>query len=456
MPVNELARTTISGWGRYPKLETLLRRPDSLASLQDQLADSGTHSSIARGLGRSYGDTAVNPFGQTILMQGLNRILGFDETTGTLCCEAGVTLEQIIDRFLPRGWFLHVVPGTKYVTLGGAIANDIHGKNHYCDGTFCQAVKSFKLLCANGQIVNCSCADNSDIYWATIGGMGLTGVITQVELVLRRVPSAYINSFTVKAKDLDGTLAAFENFESDYQYTAAWIDCLGSNRSLGRSIIFFGNHAQMNDLPAQQRLSPFYLPINAQYEMTFDLPNRFLNRYSIATFNKLYWLMHQAKPEKSLVNCLKFFFPLDRLQSWNRLYGRKGFIQYQCVLPWAVGRESLLRILQLQADENQEVFLAVLKRLGDEHGFLSFPKKGYTLAIDLPVSDSLLPFIARLNQIVTESGGRVYLAKDAYMKPDEFRSMYPHYPQWRSIKNQIDPENLFRSALSDRLQLGFE
>jgi decaprenylphospho-beta-D-ribofuranose 2-oxidase len=448
------ASSLTTGWGRYPACTTVLRRPESSAALNECLKSLEFNSSLARGLGRSYGDAAVNPDGQTILMERMNRMLMFDESNGIVRCEPGVTIQDLIETFLPRGWFPAVVPGTKHVTVGGAIAGDIHGKNHHCDGTFCNSVRSFKLLCANGQLVDCSQENNTDLFWATAGGMGLTGLITEVEFALQKIPSSYIQSLTVKAKDLDEALAAFDRFEAGYQYSAAWIDCLSSNRSLGRSVLFFGNHAQLNDLTPQQKTAPFYLPVRADFEIMFDAPSHLLNKFSGRAFNEFYWMMHTNSQENKLVNCLGFFFPLDRLGSWNRLYGRKGFVQYQCVLPLLDGRESLIKLLQLLAQEKQDVFLAVLKRFGAEHGLLSFPKPGYTLTLDMPVTDSLFPFITRLNQVVCSSGGRVYLAKDAFLKPDEFRSMYPHYSQWLSIKNKIDPNNMFRSALSDRLNLG--
>ncbi len=451
---NFVAKKILSGWGRYPAHETVLKRPESLAALKECLTFPGIDSSLGRGVGRSYGDAAVNPGGQTILMERLNRMLAFNEKTGILCCEPGVTIEGLINTFLPRGWFPAVVPGTKFVTIGGAIASDIHGKNHHCDGTFCNSVKSFKLLCANKQVVDCSQEKNSDLYWATIGGMGLTGIITEVELALQKVPTSYIKSLTVKAKNLDETLAVFDRFEPDYQYSAAWIDCLSAKNSLGRSVLFFGNHAQMSDLTPQQKSAPFLLPKSCQYEVMFDSPSQVLNKFSIAAFNQFYWMMHAKQFEEKVVNCLRFFFPLDKLRSWNRLYGKNGFVQYQCVLPLLAGRESLITLLQLLTVEKREVFLAVLKRFGAEKGLLSFPTPGYTLTLDMPVRDDLLPFITRLNQIVCNSGGRVYLAKDAYLTPQDFRSMYPNYPKWLAIKNKIDPDNLFRSALSDRLQLG--
>jgi FAD/FMN-containing dehydrogenase len=410
-------------------------------------------SALARGLGKSYGDAAVNPLGLTVLMERLNRILSFDNKQGVVQCEAGVTIADLIHTFLPQGWFPLVVPGTQDVTVGGAIASDIHGKNHHREGSFSQAVKGFSMLLANGDTVNCSREDNADLFWATIGGMGLTGFILDVELSLQKVSSAYINSCLLKGRDLEHTLRLFDQLEPKYQYSVAWLDCLAPAKELGRSILFFGNHAELKDLSTNEKASPFPTFSDGQLSVPFDMPSGLLNKTSISLFNQLYWSVHQQNENNRIIDCMKFFFPLDKLGSWNRFYGRKGFTQYQCVVNLAHGQEILTKILTLSAKHGMSSFLTVLKRFGPETGILSFPKAGYTLTLDLPISEGLLSFINSLNDLVIAGEGRVYLAKDAYLSPDYFKTMYPNYKKWQAIKSKFDPNQIFSSALSNRIGL---
>jgi len=445
------SKTLVSGWGKYPAYETILSRPESISSLKSSL--NADKPLLARGFGKSYGDAAVNPFGLTVLMERLNRILSFRNESGVVKCESGVTIADLIHTFLPQGWFPLVVPGTQQITIGGAIASDIHGKNHHRDGSFSQAVKGFSILLANGDIVNCSREDNADLFWATVGGMGLTGFILDVELSLQKVSSSYINSNLLKGRDLEHTLQLFDRLEPKYQYSVAWLDCLAPAKQLGRSILFFGNHAQFADLSPNEKASPFPSFSSGQLSVPFDMPSGLLNNTSISLFNQLYWLGHQQNENSRIIDCMKFFFPLDKLGSWNRFYGRKGFTQYQCVVNLSNGQEILTKILTLSAKHNMSSFLTVLKRFGPETGILSFPKSGYTLTLDLPISEGLLSFINSLNELVISGEGRVYLAKDAYLSPEYFKTMYPNYKKWQAIKSKFDPNQIFRSALSDRIGL---
>ncbi|WP_088242468.1 FAD-binding oxidoreductase [Calothrix rhizosoleniae] len=443
----------LSGWGRYPVIKSYLQRPEKISSFSEIVQESKDISVIPRGAGRSYGDAALNPKGHTILTERLNRMLAFDQQTGILRCEAGVTIKEILEVFAPRGWFPAVTPGTKFVTIGGAIAFDVHGKNHHLDGAFSRHVKSLTLILASGEVVECSSQENSDLFWATVGGMGLTGIITEVELALCPIQTAYIQSHKLKANNLDEAIALFTEYEPQYQYSVAWIDCLASGRSLGRSILMLGNHAQVDELDSKQRNQPLQIQSKPRFKVPFDLPAGLLNRYTISTFNGLYFARQRSRQVQSIIDYDSFFYPLDFLWDWNRLYGKQGFVQYQFVVPLETSREALLKVLQLCSHKGWGSFLAVLKRLGSHSGWLSFPMPGYTLALDMPVKPGIWEFLEQLDQIVIQYGGRVYLAKDARLSPEAFRSMYPSFPKWLEVKSKVDPYNHFSSAVSRRLQI---
>lgn len=452
LSASALPKMLVGGWGRYPLIETVLLRPESVAGLASAVAEPHFESKLGRGLGRAYGDAAVNGRGATILTEKLNRMLDFDQTSGVLRCEAGVSIEDLIETFMPRGWYPLVVPGTKFVTIGGAIASDIHGKNHHRDGSFVNAVRSFNLLTANGDLINCSRAHEPDLFWATVGGMGLTGIIVDVELKLQRIASSYIKCRSIRTRNLSETLDCFSQLEPEFQYSVAWIDCLAGKSQLGRGIVMFGNHAELEDLNPSQRSQPFFVAGKQAINVPFDLPGFLLNRYSIGAFNQCFYWAHPARDRERLVPYEPYFFPLDRIRSWNRLYGKAGFVQYQCVVP--VGREgAIAKMLELSSQYGMSSFLAVLKRFGPERGLLSFPKAGVTLTLDMPVRPKLFELIARLNDVVLQSEGRVYLAKDSYLTAEHFRIMYPNYRRWLAIKSKVDPGYVFRSALAERLAL---
>jgi len=448
-----LPQQPLTGWGRYPVRSCTLQRPEKIADLTASLS-LPIPSLLLRGWGRSYGDAALNPSGQTILTERLNRMIAFDEQTGILRCEAGVTFEDLLRVFVPRGWFPSVTPGTKFVTMGGAIAFDVHGKNHHVDGSFARHVRSFNLVLASGETITCSRTENSDCFWATVGGMGLTGMITEVEITLRRIPTAYIQGHHIKAKNIEEAIALFERYESDYQYSVAWIDCLASGAALGRSILMLGNHAQVADLSPNQRSQPLAVQPPRRFQVFFDPPNTLLNHTTVSLFNSLYFNRQRSREVHKMIDYDTFFYPLDFLWDWNRLYGKRGFVQYQCVIPQAVSREALTEMLTLYSQKGWGSFLAVLKRLGEQaSGWLSFPMAGYTLALDMPIQPGLWEFLAQLDDLVVRYGGRVYLAKDACLSAAAFRAMYPDFPQWLAVKSAIDPDNRFTSALAERLEI---
>ncbi len=442
-------KMTLSGWGNYPANQAIVERPERFHQLHVDAKNI-----IARGLGRSYGDAALNTDRDVILMERLNRFLAFDEKTGVLKAEAGTSLEEILETFIPRGWFLPVTPGTKYVTLGGCLAADIHGKNHHVDGTFGAHVNEFELLLANGSKRRCSPKQNPELFWGTVGGMGLTGIITEMALQLIPIETAYMQVQHHFAKNLDAVLAILENKQLDDRYSVAWIDCLSGGENFGRSIVMNAHHAAKKDLPAHIS-DPYQIKASKKISLPFYFPAWALNSWSVRAFNSLYCKIQKSKTSPFLLDYDRYFYPLDSINHWNRLYGKQGFLQYQFVVPFKTAQEALHVILGEFVKSKRASFLAVLKRFGSEsEGFLSFPKEGYTLALDLPISGpELFPFLDHLDNLVLKYEGRGYLAKDARMQPETFRSMYPRFNAWQKIKADVDPEDKFSSDLSRRLRM---
>ncbi len=440
-------RTRVSGWGRHPVGMTELRRPERLSDLHDLMSNGA--SVVARGLGRSYGDASFNSSGTTILMGRLNRLLSFDPSSGVLECEAGVTIAEILEHFVPRGFFPPVVPGTKFVTMGGALACDVHGKNHHKDGSLSRHVLDFTLLTPSGERVLCSRDQNADLFWATVGGMGLTGIVTRLRLELLPVESPYVLVDYDRAKDLDGALQLFDDSDDDYTYSVAWLDGLASGRRLGRSVLMRGTSAPGDESRA-------WKAAGRSVSVPEGFPGFLLNKASIRAYNTYFYRKHPRKARERLVHYEPFFFPLDGLRNWNRLYGRRGFLQYQFVVPYQGGRDALVKILELFTRSSPGVFLAVLKRFGpvaSEH-LLSFPMPGYTLALDVPWRGTRISeLLTRADEIVGDLGGRVYLGKDARLAPGSFRTMYPALEKWLAIKTAADPENKITSDLARRLKL---
>jgi FAD/FMN-containing dehydrogenase len=442
-------RKTIAGWGRFPRAECELFRPEKQRELQSLTQERSTL--LARGLGRSYGDAALNE-SATILQERFNHFLKFDDATGILECEGGVSLAEIIDVFLPRGWFLPVSPGTKFVTVGGALACDIHGKNHHAVGAFSNFVEAFDLLVASGETLRCSHTENAAAFWATVGGMGLTGIITRAQLRLLQVQSAYIKVETERLENLNATLSRFESDEN-YQYSVAWIDCLATGNSLGRAVLMRGHHAAPHELstPGAQS-APLESPSKRSKIVPLDFPDFALNPFSVKAFNAAYYAAHPTKT--SIVDFDSFFYPLDTIENWNRIYGARGFIQYQVALPRETSRAGLTQLLEKISSSGHASFLAVLKTFGKANAApLSFPFAGHTLALDIPMTDDLPNFVRELDAITLKNNGRVYLAKDALLSPENFRKMYPRYEEWRAVKTQLDPDEKFTSAFSRRLEI---
>ncbi|HEX5724537.1 MAG TPA: FAD-binding oxidoreductase [Longimicrobiaceae bacterium] len=440
----------LSGWGRFPVQACRLYRPEKRSELAEVLRSHPAGGCVSRGLGRAYGDAALNQDGGVVSHLRLNRLLDFDPATGVLECEAGVSFAEILATFLPRGWFLPVTPGTKFVTVGGAVAADVHGKNHHRDGTIARFVERLTLLTPARGVLHCSPDENTEVFWATVGGMGLTGAILAVRLRLAPVESAYVTVDEERTPHVDAALERFAESDDGYRYSVAWIDCLATGRALGRGVLMRGNHA-----PAAQARGrdPLALPHRRGTRVPVELPAGTLNRFSVAAFNRLYRAAHPDRAGR-LVDLDAFFYPLDAVRDWNRLYGRRGFVQYQAVLPLERGRDGMVRLLEALAASRRPSFLAVLKRFGDANpGLLSFPLAGYTLALDLPVAAGLVEFVHGLDRVVLEHGGRVYLAKDATLTPASFAAMYPQAERFRAVKAELDPEGVLTSSLARRVGL---
>lgn len=439
-----------TGWGRFPRSMGPLFRPERRAEIAAILASGLLPSYVSRGLGRSYGDTALNTRGGVIAHARLNRMLAFDAATGVLTCEAGVSFAEIIETFLPRGWFLPVTPGTKFVTVGGAVANDIHGKNHHADGAFSQFVLELELLTPTGELLKCSPSEHADVFWATVGGIGLTGVILTVTFRLTPVATSYAHVTYRKAPNLDAAMAMFSEDGDRHQLSVAWIDCLATGASMGRSVLMLGDYARVDQLPAGT--APLTLARAKKLAIPVDFPTGALNRYSVAAFNALFYAKHGDREQ--IVHLEPYFYPLDAIGGWNRMYGRGGFTQYQVALPDATAREGLSELLRRFSSSGRASFLAVLKRFGPAGpGLLSFPMAGYTLALDLPMDAALPGFLRELDALVVGWGGRVYLAKDALVTPEHFARMYPRLDEFRALQRRLDPEGRMGSDMARRLGL---
>lgn len=415
------------------------------------LAEDGG-SIIPRGLGRSYGDPAVNTGARVLDMTRQDRFIGFDEARGVVECEAGVSLATLIDVFLPRGFFLPVSPGTKFVTVGGAIANDIHGKNHHVAGSFGQFVEELTLLTPTGETLVCSPEQHREVFWATVGGVGLTGLILSAKVRLQRVSSAWINVDYYKSRDLDDALATMADSDDRYVYSVAWVDCLASGSSLGRSVLMRGNHAAAAELSGDRARNPFTVKKPMAKAVPFDFPGFVLNPLSIRAFNELFYGMHKTVQGK-IVDYDSYFYPLDSIHHWNRLYGKHGFAQFQATLPME-SRAGLVKLLEKLSGEKRASFLAVLKVFGEgSPGLLSHPMRGYTLTLDIPNANGLPQFLRELDRIVLDFGGRLYFAKDCASDAATVAQMYPRLGEFREIQQRLDPQGRMSSDLARRLGL---
>ena len=433
----------VAGWGRHPIVPGRVTRPEHLGLPADP------EPVVPRGLGRAYGDAAVPARlgGRVVESTRADRIRSFDADTGRLHCEAGLSLAEILRVFVPRGWFPPVTPGTKFVTVGACVACDVHGKNHHRDGSFGSFVERVTLLTADGRLVECGPDRERELFLATVGGMGLTGLIVEVVLRLRRIETPWIVLETQGMPTLEVMLEGLRLSAAHWPYTVGWIDCLARGGDVGRGLLMRGRHATPAEAGARRRRSARRLRV------PLDAPEWLLNPFFMRWFNRLYAWKHGRTLRRRVVSYDRFFYPLDAIADWNRLYGPRGFLQYQCVVPRAVGCRPVSLMLERLASAGAASFLAVIKDCGPaSEAYLSFPLEGTTLALDLPYrGEATESLLHELNAIVIEHGGRVYLAKDAVTRAEEFARMEPRLREWQAVRDRWDPARRFRSGLSVRL-----
>ena len=425
-------------WGNFPKIESqslIFDSHDELRKLIDNFDDL-----ISYGNGRSYGDSALNKNIINVLPQ--NYFLNFDKNEGLLHVQAGALLSEIIDVYVPNGWFLKITPGTKLITVGGAIASDVHGKNHHVAGCFSECVQMFNLMLPSGKVIKCSRSENFELFKATCGGMGLTGVILDAKFYLQRINSKFINQTTIKTKNLVETFEAFEKY-GNKPYSVAWIDCLAKKDEIGRCLLMVGDFNNNKNLNYKKK---------ATFNLPFNLPSYALNTSTVKMFNHLYYNRVREKITRNKIDINSFFYPLDSIGKWNRIYGKNGFIQYQFILPIDTSFIGLEKILQIISESGKGSFLAVLKLYGKANeNYLSFPMEGYSLALDFKMEKGLFSLLDSLDEIVLENQGRIYLAKDARVSKSVFEKGYPQVDKFRELRREYKMNVKFNSIQSKRL-----
>ena len=423
-----------TSWGFYPKISNTELEFNNLSELSS-IVQTNTDF-IPYGNGRSYGDSALA--NKIISMRKLNKIISFDDINGVIIVQSGILLSEILDHIVSKGWFLKITPGTKLITVGGAIASDVHGKNHHIDGCFSNCIIAFELLLPDGRIVQCSCEKNTTLFKHTCGGQGLTGLIINATLQLKKIKSSKIRQTTIKTKSLKETFEVFNQIKNE-PYSVAWIDCMAQGDNLGRSHVMYGDFISDGDLKIKSEL---------KLSVPFFFPNFVLNSWTVKLFNKLYYNRIRPKVVRSIVDFNSFFYPLDKIQNWNKIYGKKGFLQYQFILPLDVSYEGMKEILEILSFSGKASFLAVLKLYGKENGnTLSFPMEGFSLALDLKINKDVFELLNKLDLIVENLGGRVYLSKDARLSKESFDRTYSKANEFRHfrINNGLEIINSFQS-----------
>lgn len=445
--------TELTGWSRTAPTRADVVHPNTRSELEAAVADAGGRGVIARGLGRSYGDAAQNAGGTVADATGVHRILDLDPTTGLITAEAGLSFDALLRVVVPQGWFVPVSPGTRHVTVGGAVAADIHGKNHHRDGSFGNHVRSLRLRTPGGT-VEVGPDEDPELFWATLGGMGLTGVVLDVTFQLMPIPSSRLLVDTERTVDLDDALDRMARDDDGYRFSVAWIDLLATGSAMGRSVLTRGDWAPVDALPEADRDDPFAYDPSVVLTAPPWVPNVALNRLSIRAFNELWYRRHPRHRTGEVQTIAPFWHPLDLVRDWNRIYGRRGFLQWQMAVPF--GAEDTLRhAVEVLSSGGRPSFLAVLKRFGPANpGPLSFPMPGWTLALDIPAGDVTLgPLLDELDREVADAGGRVYLAKDSRLAPERLPEMYPRLDEWRAVRARVDPDRVLMSDLARRLGL---
>jgi decaprenylphospho-beta-D-ribofuranose 2-oxidase len=435
-------RSQITGWGRFPVVDGLVLKSEDLPAASET-------ASLSRGLGRSYGDSSLpaRPDLPVADTTAADRLLAFDPASGMLRAEAGVSLFGLNRVFLRRGWFVPVSPGTQFVTVGGMVASDVHGKNHHVDGCFGEHVRSILLRVADGRLIECSDTTEPELFRATIGGMGLTGHILEVEFQMRTIPSPWIWGESERIHNLDAMVAGLKVAARDWPMTVGWVDCLARGQSLGRGILMKGRWAEPSEAPAKPPA------LKRRFRVPCQFPSLALCKPSMKAFNLAYYWKHFQKVRCGIVHPDSFFYPLDMLDDWNLIYGRRGFTQYQCVLPHADDNGPARRFLELFVSSGGMGFLCVIKDCGPEgKGMLSFPRPGMSIALDCPIHSTKTPaMVHRLNELVIAEGGRIYLTKDTFSRAEHFRAMEPRLDAFNAVRRKWDPQGRIRSAQSVRL-----
>ncbi|MHB1615166.1 MAG: FAD-binding protein [Actinomycetes bacterium] len=452
----------LTGWGRTAPTRADVVAPDTVEQLRTAVCGAGHTTGgspgrgvTVRGLGRSYGDAAQNAGGLVVDLTRLDRLLDLDVETGMLTVEAGASLDQLMRRLLPAGWFVPVTPGTRYVTVGGAIGTDIHGKNHHVAGSITEHVHEMELLTAHGEVRTLHPeGPGSEEFWATAGGMGLTGVVTRARLDLIPVATSWMRVDTDRAGDLDALMALLSERDEEYRYSVAWIDATATGARTGRGVLTRGDHARLEDLPVRLRPRAREYAPRTLVTAPRRVPGHLLNRVSVRAFNEAWYRRHPAHRVGEIHGLSAFFHPLDAVAGWNSVYGQPGFVQYQFAVPFAAAETVRDAVNQLSMAGTPS-FLAVLKRFGAANpGPLSFPRPGWTLALDIPADvPGLARLLDRLDEQVAAAGGSIYLAKDSRLRPELLPALYPRLDEWRTVRDRLDPQRVFTSDLARRLAL---
>jgi len=434
-------KENLSGWGNNINVNSNIYLPKNNDDITNLYKKGIALNSITRGLGRSYGDSSLD--NSIISLKNYEKYIKFDNELGTLECSSNYSLNEILKLIVKKGWFFNVTPGSKFITIGGAIASDVHGKNHHLDGSFCDYIFSFKIITSQGILYNCSKEENLELFQASCGGMGLTGIIVSAKIKLLKIKSKIINTEIIKTKNLEQTIKSFKKFNAN-KYIVAWIDALAKNEHMGRSIIFIGNHSDEGDLNFFEKI---------KFSIPKIFPGFLLNRYIIKAFNKFYYFIHKnnKKIKQSLNN---FFYPLDAIGSWNNLYGKEGFIQIQILITEKNFEEVICKTLEFFQKKKQFSFLTTLKELGiGNENYLSFPSKGYTLTLDLKMNSNLKTIYEEFELLLAQYKTKVYLTKDSFMSKKYFEDTYKKLNKFKEIKNKYDPLNVIKSFQSRRLGL---
>ncbi len=434
----------LTGWGRSSYANSRVIEAKTTEQVVEALRSPAAAPVVARGAGRSYGDAALNEGGYLIRTTGMKTVHSFDADSGEIVIDPGVTFGDLLYNYASRGWIAPVTPGTQFATLGGSVANDVHGKNHDHDGSIGDHVRWLELALPDGTLQRIDSSTTPDLFAATVGGIGLTGVITRIGLQMKRVPGAALLVRERRAANLDEYLDALQEARTRCRYSVGWIDGLSTGRALGRGILETADHIE-DPRPLRRRW---------RAHMPIDLPELAFNSWSIGLFNRLYFQRIPARGRERRLDLAQFFYPLDAISDWNRMYGRRGFVQFQCVIPDAQARAALHQLLAAISASGLASFLAVIKTLGRAGvGFLSFPTPGITLALDFPVRNNTAALLDRLHGITTDHGGRIYLAKDSCVPAGLMPQMYPKLTQFRALLGQLDPQRRMRSDMAHRLQL---